>query len=130
MVAYNNVEKWAKTEKAPFSLNYSLMNPKIRKEAKGVVLIIGPFNFPLWSLLRPLIGAIAAGNAAVVKPSEQVPATAALYAELFPEYLDQSLFRVINGGIPETTKVMRFSRNTCRNANVEVKQVLEMRWDH
>jgi acyl-CoA reductase-like NAD-dependent aldehyde dehydrogenase len=106
MVAYNNVDKWAKTERAPFSRDYFVMNPKIRKEAKGVVLIIGPFNYPLWSVLRPLIGAIAAGNAAVIKPSEQTPATAALYAELFPKYLDQSLFRVINGGIPETTKVI------------------------
>ena len=50
-------------------------------------------------------GAIAGGNAVVLKPSEQAPATAQLLAELVPQYLDRDLFHVINGGIPETTKV-------------------------
>lgn len=53
------------------------------------------------------IGAIAAGNAVVVKPSEQTPATSALFAELFPKYLDPDLYHVVNGGVPETTRVRR-----------------------
>jgi aldehyde dehydrogenase (NAD+) len=48
--------------------------------------------------------ALAAGNCVVLKPSEQTPATSALLAELFPKYLDLDLVRVVNGGIPETTK--------------------------
>ena len=51
------------------------------------------------------IGAIAGGNAVVLKPSEQTPLTAALFAELIPEYLDNDLFQVVNGAIPETTRV-------------------------
>ena len=52
--AYNNVEKWSKPEKAPFSLNFAAMRPVVFKEAKGAVLIISPFNYPLW-LSLPLM---------------------------------------------------------------------------
>jgi acyl-CoA reductase-like NAD-dependent aldehyde dehydrogenase len=103
--AHKKIGKWSKTESAPFNHNFFLMGPKIRKEPKGVVLIIAPFNFPLLLLLGPLVGAIAAGNAAVIKPSELVPATSTLLAELVPRYLDQQLYRLVNGAIPETTKV-------------------------
>ncbi|KAI0708464.1 NAD-dependent aldehyde dehydrogenase [Earliella scabrosa] len=110
--AYDNVEKWAATQKAEFNLSFWAMSPKVRSEPKGAVLIIAPFNGPVIMLMSPLIGAIAGGNAVVMKPSEQTPATSALFAELIPQYLDQELYHVINGGIPETTKV------------------LELQWDH
>ncbi|KAI0659649.1 NAD-dependent aldehyde dehydrogenase [Cubamyces menziesii] len=110
--AYDNVEKWTKSQRAEFSLNFFAMGPRLRAEPKGVILAIAPFNAPIFMLLSPLAGAIAGGNAMVLKPSEQAPATAQLLAELVPQYLDRDLFHVINGGIPETTKV------------------LELRWDH
>lgn len=50
-------------------------------------------------------GAIAAGNAVCIKPSELLPATSSLLAELFPKYLDQNLYRIVNGDIPVSTKV-------------------------
>lgn len=50
-------------------------------------------------------GAIAAGNACALKPSEMSPAFSALVADLVPKYLDPELYRVINGAVPETTKV-------------------------
>jgi aldehyde dehydrogenase (NAD+) len=53
--AYNNVEKWAKPEKLPFDLMTTPMRPVIRKEAKGVVLIIAPFNYPAFLALGPLV---------------------------------------------------------------------------
>ncbi|KAH8996357.1 NAD-aldehyde dehydrogenase [Lactarius akahatsu] len=102
--AYHNVAKWSKPERAPWSLNWFATKPTIRKEPKGVVLIISPFNYPVWLLLRPLVAAIAAGNACVLKPSELTPAFSALIAELVPKYLDPESFAVINGAIPETTK--------------------------
>jgi aldehyde dehydrogenase (NAD+)/aldehyde dehydrogenase (NAD(P)+) len=55
MQAYNGVAKWSKTESAPFSVNFAAMKPMIRKEPKGTVLIITPFNFPLWLSLPPVV---------------------------------------------------------------------------
>lgn len=56
--------------------------------------------------LQPLIGAIAAGCCAVIKPSELVPSYARLIAELLPKYLDTTAYRVVNGGVEETTKLL------------------------
>lgn len=52
---YNRVESWAKTENAPFSPYWFLMSPKIRKEPKGVVLLMAPFNFPIFLLIGPFV---------------------------------------------------------------------------
>jgi len=52
--SFNNVEKWSKEESAPLSL-YSLTSPKIRKEAKGVVLIFVPYNYPIFLLMSPIV---------------------------------------------------------------------------
>lgn len=104
--AYDNIETWAKPEKPGFSLNWFAMRPVIYKEAKGVVLIISPFNYPLFLVVGPLVGALAAGNVAVLKPSESTPATSALLAELVPKYLDTDLVQVVNGAVPETTKLL------------------------
>ncbi|KAI0261624.1 NAD-aldehyde dehydrogenase [Gloeopeniophorella convolvens] len=112
MGAYHSVAKWAKPDHPPWSFNWFTMKPTIRKEPKGAVLIISPFNYPMWLLLGPLAGAIAAGNACVLKPSELTPAFSALVADLAPKYLDPELYTVINGAIPETTKI------------------LELQWDH
>ncbi|KAI0706421.1 aldehyde dehydrogenase [Earliella scabrosa] len=111
-MGYHNVDKWVKPERTAFSINWTPMSPKFCPEPKGVILIISPFNFPAFLLLSPLVSAIAAGNAAVLKPSEQTPAFSQLLAELLPKYLDPELFHVINGGVPETTKM------------------LELPWDH
>ncbi|KAI6127519.1 NAD-dependent aldehyde dehydrogenase [Pisolithus croceorrhizus] len=105
-IAYDSVEKWARTEKAPFSLNFFPMRPVIRKEPKGVVLSISPFNYPVWLALGPMIGAIAAGNCFVLKPSELSPAVSGLIAELVPKYLDPDVVRIVLGAVPETTRLL------------------------
>lgn len=81
-------------------------------EPLGAVLIIAPWNYPVQLLLAPAIGALAAGNAVVLKPSELAPATSALIARLVPSYLDPSAVAVVEGSIPQTTAL------------------LEQRWDH
>jgi len=73
----------------------------------GTVLIIGSWNYPIALLLGPLIGAIAAGCTAICKPSEIASHTAALLDELFPKYLDQSAYRIVNGGPEETTSLLK-----------------------
>ncbi|EGO03972.1 hypothetical protein SERLA73DRAFT_175681 [Serpula lacrymans var. lacrymans S7.3] len=107
-VVYDRVDKWAKPERPPFSLNFAAMRPVIRKEPKGVVLIISPFNYPIFLTIGPLVGAIAAGNTVVIKPSELSPAVSGLFAELVPKYLDPDVARVVNGAIPETTKLLEY----------------------
>ncbi|MFI8929435.1 aldehyde dehydrogenase family protein [Streptomyces sp. NPDC053474] len=72
----------------------------------GVVLVIAPWNYPAQLLLVPVAGALAAGNAVVVKPSELAPATSALIAELLPRYLDTDAVAVVEGGVPETTALL------------------------
>lgn len=81
-------------------------------EPLGVALIIGPWNFPVELTLAPLVACLAAGNCAIIKPSELSTATAPLIAELVPRYLDRNAVAVIEGGVPETTSLLelRFDR--------------------
>jgi aldehyde dehydrogenase (NAD+) len=72
----------------------------------GVVLVIAPWNYPAQLLLTPLLGALAAGNAVVVKPSELAPATSAVLARLLRTYLDPEAVAVVEGGVPETTALL------------------------
>ena len=66
-------------------------------EPLGVVLVIGPWNYPFYLTLGPLVGALAAGNCVVVKPSEHAPRSSALLAELLPRYLDSEAVAVLEG---------------------------------
>ncbi|KAI0062450.1 ALDH-like protein [Artomyces pyxidatus] len=107
-----SLEEWTKPETVTVDAWQQPWNPTIYKTPKGVVLIIATWNFP-WSLvLSSLIGAIAAGCPAVLKPSEISAHCAQLMGELIPKYVDQSAYRVVNGGVKETTRL------------------LELKWDH
>ncbi|MEV7069810.1 aldehyde dehydrogenase family protein [Streptomyces sp. NPDC093990] len=77
-----------------------------RFDPLGVVLVIAPWNYPAQLLLAPVVGALAAGNAVVAKPSELAPATSAAVARLLPAYLDPDAVAVVEGGIPETTALL------------------------
>lgn len=102
-----NLAKWMKDEKAPdIPLTNSLLNPRIRKEPLGTVLVLGAYNFPIQLSLGPFIGAIAAGCTAVLKPSEVSPATAMVLQKIVQEYLDPSAYAVVNGGIPESNTLL------------------------
>lgn len=78
----------------------------IEPEPKGVVLIIAPWNYPLSMVLAPLVGAVAAGNCAVMKPSEVTTHTSAAIARILPRYLDPEAFAIVEGGVPETTALL------------------------
>ncbi|CAO3596680.1 unnamed protein product [Absidia cylindrospora] len=78
----------------------------IRKDALGLVLIFGAWNFPLQLTLIPLVGAIAAGNTVIIKPSEISMYTSALLTELFPRYMDSNMYRIVNGGVDESTALL------------------------
>lgn len=69
----SNIKKWTKPKKVKTPIFLKPAKSIIINEPYGSVLIIGPFNYPFQLILEPLIGAIAAGNTAVVKPSEMCP---------------------------------------------------------
>jgi aldehyde dehydrogenase (NAD+) len=78
----------------------------IEPEPKGVVLIIAPWNYPLSMVVAPLVGAVAAGNCAAMKPSEITTHTSTALAAILPRYLDKDAFAVVEGGVPETTELL------------------------
>lgn len=75
-------------------------------EPLGVVLIMSAWNYPLQIALAPLVAAIAAGNCAIIKPSELSPATSRLLARHIPEYLDKDCFAVVEGAVAESTALL------------------------
>jgi aldehyde dehydrogenase (NAD+) len=79
----------------------------IYREPLGLVLIIAPWNYPFQTAVLPLVGALAAGNCVVLKPSEIAPHTSAAIAKWIPRYLDTKAVRVVEGGVPETTALLR-----------------------
>ncbi|NKQ51962.1 aldehyde dehydrogenase family protein [Amycolatopsis sp. K13G38] len=75
-------------------------------EPLGVVLVIGPWNYPFYLTLGPLVGALAAGNCVIVKPSEHAPRSSALLAELLPKYLDSDAVAVLEGEAEVTQQLL------------------------
>jgi len=105
--AIKHLKKWMKPEnvKMPLVLGTGAKCEVIR-EPLGVALIIGAWNYPIMLTLGPLIGAIAGGNCAVIKPSELPKACAVAVERSVKEYLDPDAFAVVQGGIPETTEIL------------------------
>lgn len=100
--ALKNLSSWLKPQKVSIPLAMMPGKASVVSEPLGVVLIIAPWNYPLQLLLAPLIGAIAAGNAAVLKPSEMAAATSAALAKLIPVYLDTRAVAIVEGAAKET----------------------------
>ncbi|MCL4134849.1 UNVERIFIED_CONTAM: hypothetical protein GTU68_022009 [Idotea baltica] len=101
------IDQWTRPEKVPATLVTLFDQSVIYPSPYGVVLVLGAWNYPLQLPLLPVSGAIAAGNCVIIKPSEMAPATAALLAQLIPKYLDPECYRVVLGGIPETTELLK-----------------------
>ena len=100
--AVNNLKSWSKPIKVSTPFMHLPASSYIYPEPLGVVLIIGPWNYPLELLMLPLIGAIAAGNCAILKPSEVSPHTSAAIARLIQNNFDMSFIGVVEGGVKET----------------------------
>lgn len=105
--AMNNLTEWVKPEYVEKTMSTKMDTCFIKKEPFGVALIIGPWNYPIQLILVPFIGAIAAGNCAILKPSEVSPNTAQLLFELLPKYMDKDCFSVFCGGVKETTELLK-----------------------
>ncbi|KAI5118782.1 hypothetical protein M0805_005012 [Coniferiporia weirii] len=113
LLCAENLEEWSAPECLPgLPERQSGWAPTVYKNPKGPVLAISPWNYPAILSFQPLYAAISAGCPAVIKPSELVPAFSNLVAQLLPRYLDPRAYAVVNGAVPETTKL------------------LELRWAH
>lgn len=107
LVHLRDVEKWAADEIPDAGLLFgTICGARIRKEPLGVALILGTWNFPFLVTLSPLIAAISAGCAAMVKPSEVARACQDLIAELIPKYLDKEGIQVVTGGPQESSAIL------------------------
>ncbi|NXL51111.1 AL3B1 dehydrogenase, partial [Podilymbus podiceps] len=104
--ALNNLSHWMKDEHVDKNLVTQLDSAFIRKDPYGVVLIIAPWNYPIHVFLVPLIGAIAAGNCVIIKPSETSKNTERLVAEVLSCYLDNDCYAVVTAGTQETTRLL------------------------
>ena len=95
-----HLKEWMKPEKRKTNkpMNFLGGKSQVRYFPKGVVGIISPWNLPFGLTVAPLTSALAAGNRALLKPSEFVPETASLFAEVVPQYFSEDEVAVVNGG--------------------------------
>ncbi|WP_410611868.1 aldehyde dehydrogenase family protein [Amycolatopsis sp. lyj-109] len=100
----DNLGAWLSPEGAELPSRLLPGEGRVVRDPLGVVLIVGPWNYPLQLVLAPLVGALAAGNVAVLKPSELSPSVSAAIAAHVPDYLDG--VKVVEGAIPETTALL------------------------
>ncbi len=94
-----HLKDWMATETVKTPLVHQPARSEVVKEPFGVSLIISPWNYPFQLLLDPLLGAMAAGNCAVLKPSELTPHTSAVVAEMIRDTFDPAYITVVEGGV-------------------------------
>jgi aldehyde dehydrogenase (NAD+) len=104
--ARKHLKRWMRRRRVSLPLSQLPGHGWVQYDPLGVVLVIGPWNYPLYLSLAPLVAAVAAGNCAVVKPSELAPATSAVLARLVPEYLDPMAVRVVEGDATVTQALL------------------------
>jgi len=97
---------WMKPDRVASTLPTQPATSRVHRDPLGVVLVIAPWNYPVQLAVAPLLGALAGGNCAIVKPSEVSVHTAAMLARWLPEYLDPGAVSVVCGGVPETTALL------------------------
>lgn len=105
--ARKDIHKWAKTKQVNTPLYLFPSKSYIKKEPLGTVLIIGPFNYPVQLVFEPLIGAIAAGNTAIVKPSELTPNVASVISKIIEEAFESAYVTTVEGGVEETQNLLQ-----------------------
>jgi len=100
-----HLKSWARIKKVKIPIHQFPSRGYIMNEPFGTVLIIGPFNYPFQLLIEPLVGVIAAGNCAILKPSESTPTVSALVKKIIEEAFEGKYIRVIEGE-KETTSIL------------------------
>lgn len=101
-----NISLWMEPEKVTTPLFHQPAHSRIVPEPLGNALIIAPWNYPFQLLIAPLVASIAAGNTAVLKPSEISENTAKIVASLIPQYFQSNYVAVVEGGVEVTTQLL------------------------
>ena len=96
-LAQKNLAKWMQVKQINVPVSLKPAKAFVQPDPLGCVLIIGPWNYPFSLTLQPLVGALAAGNTAVLKPSEHAPAVSSLIKKLIKKYYQANIVQVIEG---------------------------------
>lgn len=106
-LALKQLKKWSRPQKVKSDLQQFPSQAFIYPEPLGVVLIIGPWNYPFSLVLSPLVGAIAAGNCAILKPSELAPQTSKIVTEIINNTFETSFIAVVEGGVNVSQELLQ-----------------------
>jgi aldehyde dehydrogenase (NAD+) len=104
--ALKHINNWTKPKKAAVPWDLFSYSAKIYPEPLGVILIIGPWNYPFQLIISPLVGAIASGNCTIIKPSEFAPHTSNLISELIHKYFSPEYITVIPGSVETSQQLL------------------------
>jgi aldehyde dehydrogenase (NAD+) len=104
--AIRNVRKWSRRKRVRTNLLNWPARSYIIPEPLGVTLVIGAWNYPIQLSLAPVAASMAAGNTVILKPSELCAATSRIIAKLVSEHFAPEYFKVVEGGVPETTALL------------------------
>jgi aldehyde dehydrogenase (NAD+) len=128
--AIKNLRRWMKPTKVGTGLVTFPSSGRIYRDPLGVVLIISPWNYPLQLLLIPLVGAIAAGNCAVLKPSEMAPATEKILIKIIEETFEENYIKIVVGNgaevVPEMVNRFRFDHIFYTGSTVVGKEIYKL----
>jgi aldehyde dehydrogenase (NAD+) len=101
-----HLDSWTAPVKVKVPLQFKPGSARLHPEPLGTVCIIAPWNYPVQLLFAPLVPALAAGNTAVLKPSEVTPTVSAAIEELVPQYFADHTVAVVTGAVEETTALL------------------------
>ncbi|MEW4219789.1 aldehyde dehydrogenase [Rossellomorea marisflavi] len=102
-----NLEEWAVTKEVPTPASHEGVKSFIQPEPYGSALVIAPWNYPFQLAVTPLVGAIAGGNTAVLKPSELTPKTSALLSTLINDNFPEEYLHVVEGEVETSTALLK-----------------------
>jgi aldehyde dehydrogenase (NAD+) len=104
--ALKQLKNWMQPQRIQTGIDQFPSSAWIQPDPLGVVLIIGPWNYPFQLVFAPLVGALAAGNCAIVKPSEHAPHTSKVVADLIASIFDPSYVAVIEGDVATSQSLL------------------------
>ncbi len=104
--AVKNLKAWTKPKKVPVPFQILPASARIHPEPLGIILIIGPWNYPIQLILAPLVAAIAAGNCSILKPSELAPHSSHIIYEMLEKYFEPEYIAVAEGGVETSQQLL------------------------